>query len=298
MEYRRCGADGPLLSALGLGCWQFGGGEYWGDCEQRDVEAVVRRAVELGITYFDTAEAYNDGRSESALGQALKGLPRERLIIGSKVSPSNCYANTLVAHCEASLRRLGLDWIDVYMVHWPIHPHSIRHFTDDQARMAAPPTVEEAFGALHRLKAEGKIRHLGVSNFGPARLREAMDLAPDLVADQLPYSLLLRGIEVEMLPLCRRLGVGVIGYMTLMQGVLAGRYASLDDVPPYQRRTRHFDARRSPLARHGGEGAEAETQSALQAIAQLAAEAGLSMAELATKYALAREGIACCLVGA
>jgi aryl-alcohol dehydrogenase-like predicted oxidoreductase len=298
MDYRRCGKGGPVLSALGLGCWQFGGGEYWGDCEQRDADVVVRRAIEMGITYFDTAEAYNNGRSESALGRALKGLPRERLIIGSKVSPSNCYAKTLVAHCEASLRRLQLDWIDLYMIHWPIHPHSIRHFTDDQATIAAPPTVEEAFDALHRLKADGKIRHIGLSNFGPARLREAVALAPDLVVNQLPYSLLLRGTEVEMLPLCKALGVGVIGYMTLMQGVLTGRYESLDDVPPYQRRTRHFDARRSPLARHGGEGAEAETQAALQAIAQVAAETGLSMAALATKYALAREGIGCCLVGA
>ncbi len=298
MEYRRCGKAGPALSALGLGCWQFGGGEYWGACDQREVNAVVRRAVELGITYFDTAEAYNAGRSEAALGEALRGLPRERLIIGSKVSPSHCYEKTLAAHCEASLRRLGLEWIDLYMIHWPIHPHSIRHFTSDPATLASPPTAEEAFGALHRLKADGKIRYVGVSNFGPARLREAVDLAPDLVVNQLPYSLLLRAVEGEMLPLCQALGVGVIGYMTLMQGVLTGRYASLDAVPPHQRRTRHFDARRSPLARHGEAGAEAETQAALDAIARIAREAGLGMAEVATKYALARPGIACCLVGA
>lgn len=298
MDFRRCGNDGPMLSALGLGCWQFGGGEYWGDCDQRDVDAVVRRAVELGITYFDTAEAYNSGRSESALGQALKGLPRERLIIGSKVSPSNCYPETLVAHCEASLRRLGLDWIDLYMVHWPIHPHSIRHFTSDENTIARPPTAEEAFAALQRLKASGKIRDIGVSNFGPARLREALRLAPELVVNQLPYNLLMRASEVETLPICREAGIGVIGYMTLMQGVLAGAYRTLDDVPPYQRRTRHFDSARSALARHGEAGAEPETAAALGAIRRIAADTGLTMAEVATKYAVAKDGIACCLVGA
>jgi aryl-alcohol dehydrogenase-like predicted oxidoreductase len=254
--------------------------------------------VDLGITYFDTAEAYNEGRSEAALGKALVGLPRDRLLIGSKVSPSNCYAATLVEHCDRSLQRLGIDWIDIYMIHWPIHPHSIAHFTDDPRIVRHPPPLEDAFAALHRLQAQGKIGFIGVSNFGAARLAEAVRLAPDLVVNQLPYSLLMRAAEVEMLARCGALGVGVVSYMTLMQGVLSGRYARLDDVPPYQRRTRHFDARRSEMARHREAGAEAETQAALDGIARIASQAGLPMAELATKWALARAGIACCLIGA
>jgi aryl-alcohol dehydrogenase-like predicted oxidoreductase len=298
MESRQCGRSALRLSALGIGCWSFGGGDYWGACRQEDADAVVRRAVELGISYFDTAEAYNDGRSETALGRALRGVDRDRVLVGSKVSPSHCYAETLPRHCEASLRRLGLDHLDLYMIHWPLHPHSIRHFTAEEAVIANPPTVEEAFAALGALQRQGKIRHIGVSNFGAARLDEALRLCPDLAVNQLPHSLLARAIELEALPRCRQAGVGVIGYMTLLQGVLSDRYPDLGAVPPQQRRTRHFDAAGSPLARHGGAGAEAETAAGLAAIRAVAAECGLTTAEIAAKWALAVPGIACCLVGA
>ena len=298
MELRQCGKSDLKLSALGMGCWSFGGGAYWGQTNQQDVNAVVRRAVELGITYFDTAEAYNDSRSEESLGLALKGLPRDRLVIVTKVSPSNCHSKTLPHHCEASLRRLGLDTVDLYMIHWPIHPHSIRHFTADETIIENPPTVEEAFGALACLKAQGKIRHIGVSNFGLTRLKEALGVCPDLVANQLVYSLLTRAIEIECLPECRRLGVGMIGYMTLLQGLLTDLYPTLDDVPPYQARTRHFHHSRSPLSRHGEDGAEGETNLALAGIRTLARDCGMTMAEIATKWALAEQGITCCLIGA
>ena len=298
MEFRRCGQSDLTVSALGLGCWSFGGGAYWGDCNQADADAVVRRSVELGINYFDAAEAYNAGRSEESLGIALQGVPRDTIVVGTKVSPSNCYARTLPEHCEASLRRLGLDYIDIYMIHWPIHPHSIRHFTEDPAIIANPPTVEEAFATLAELKRQGKIRHIGVSNFATNRLDEALRVCPDILLNQLPYSLLARAIELESLPQCRRLGIGVIGYMTLMQGLLADLYPTLADVPPYQRRTRHFHHERCELTRHGEEGVEAETSAALAAIRRIAKECGMTMAELATKWALAGQGITCCLIGA
>jgi aryl-alcohol dehydrogenase-like predicted oxidoreductase len=297
VELRRCGTSDLKLSALGLGCWEFGGGTYWGECSQQGVDAVVRRAVELGINYIDVAEAYNEGRSEESLGRAVRGLPRDRLIIGTKVSPSNCYRNTLPRHCEASLNRLGLDYVDLYMIHWPIHPHSIRHFSNDDSVIRNPPTIEEALATLSRLKEQGRIRYIGVSNFGRERLEEARRICPDLVVNQLPYSLLTRAIELESMPQCRRLGVGVIGYMTLLQGVLADRYPTLEAVPPYQRRTRHFDSRRSALARHGEEGAEAETNATLAGIRRIMQECGLTMAEIATKWALAGQGITCCLIG-
>ena len=298
METRACGKSGLVLPALGLGCWSFGGGAYWGECNQADADAVVRRAVELGVTYFDAAEAYNNGRSESSLGIALKGIPREAVLVGTKVSPSHCYPHTLPAHCEASLRRLGLEYLDLYMIHWPIHPHSIRHFTDDKAVIDNPPTVREAFESLMALRAQGKIRHIGVSNFGPKRLCEALEVCPDIVIDQLPYSLLTRAVEGEIFPECQRLGVGVIGYMTLLQGLLADLYPSLADVPPYQRRTRHFHHTRCELTRHGEEGAEAETNAALAGIREIARASGLGMAAVAIKWALANPAVSCCLVGA
>lgn len=298
MELRQCGRSDLKLSALGLGCWSFGGGAYWGDCSQQDVEAVVRRSVDLGVTYFDTAEGYNDGRSEESLGQALKGLPRDTLVIGTKVSPSNCYERTLPRHCEASLTRLGLDHVDVYMIHWPIHPHSIRHFTQDESIISNPPTVEEALTALVLLKQQGKLRHIGVSNFGAKRLEEALRLCPEILVNELPYSLLTRAIELESLPQCRSLGVGVIGYLTLMQGLLADIYPTLDDVPPYQARTRHFNCKRSELIRHGDAGAEEETNAALAGIRRIMKECGMRMPEIATKWALAGRAITCCLIGA
>ncbi len=298
METRACGNSGLRLSTLGLGCWAFGGGEYWGEQSQADVDAVVRRSVELGINYFDTAEAYNEGRSESSLGVAIRRLPREKLVIGTKISPSNAYAAKVAEHCEASLKRLGLDYIDLYMMHWPIHPHSIRHFTKDEAVIANPPSVREAFDALMKLKAQGKIRHVGVSNFAKPRMDELLSMGYDITVNELPYSLLTRTIELEAMPQCAAAGIGVIGYMTLMQGVLADIYPTIDDIPAWQRRTRHFDCRRTPECRHGEHGAEPETNAALAAIRAIAKELGTTMPDLAIRWVVANKAATCALVGA
>lgn len=298
IERRRCGTQGLELPALGAGCWAYGGGEYWGAQDQKDVDAVVRRAVELGVNFFDTAEAYNNGHSEQALGQALRGIPRDRVIIGTKISPSNTAPKVLIDHCEASLRRLGMDYVDLYLVHWPIHPHSIRHFTNEERLINHPPSVAEAFATLLDLKQQGKIRWIGVSNFGVRRLAEALEFCPEIVINELPYSLLTRAIEREILPYCRNAGIGVLGYMTLMQGLLADIYPTLKDVPPWQRRTRHFNCRDCELCRHGGEGAEEKTCQALTDIRTLAKEHSMTLPEIAVKWALASEGITCALVGA
>ena len=294
METRTCGKSNLRLPMLGLGCWSFGGGDYWGPRSQDEVDRVVRRAVELGVNYFDTAEAYNDGRSEESLGTAIRGLPRDRIVIGTKVSPSNTEPATLVAHCEASLKRLGVETIDLYMVHWPIAPHSIVHFTRD----GVCPVIPAAFDTLMSLRRQGKIRHVGVSNFGSEYLAEALESA-EIAVNELPYNLLCRVIELDILPYCRQSGVGVIGYMALMQGLLAGTFATLDDVPLWRRRTRHFHPRRAgPLCRHGEEGAEEETEEALAGIRAIAAEEGTSMSDLAIRWAVSRDEIACTLVGA
>ena len=294
MERRQCGTSDLMLSALGLGCWAFGGGAYWGEVGQGDVNDVVRRAVELGINYFDTAEVYNEGRSESALGRALLGIPRESVIIGGKVSPGAVQPDVLPRHCEESLARLGTDYLDIYMIHWPITPQSIRHFTSEPIPC---PVVEDAFAALLKLREQGKIRHIGVSNFGVPKLEEARAAGAAIAVNQLPYNLLCRAIELEALPYCAARGIGVIGYMALMQGVLAGGFETLDDVPILHRRTRHFDSRKNPAARHGEEGAEPETAGALDTIRSIAAELGLEMAGLAIQWALANPAIGCMLAG-
>jgi myo-inositol catabolism protein IolS len=295
VETRPCGTSGLGLPAVGLGCWAFGGGEYWGPQDQGDVDQVVHAALDLGMTYFDSAEAYNAGASESSLGRALGGR-RQRALVGTKVNPSNCAPATLRAHCEASLQRLGTDWIDLYMVHWPLNASAIRHFTSDGALISSPPDLAQALATLEALKREGKIRHWGVSNFGVRQLREVAALGFQPAADELAYNLLMRGIEAEVLPHCRERGIGVLGYSALMQGLLSGKFSSIDELPAARTRTRHFAGTRKG-SRHGGPGVEAEVLAAVQAIAAIATELGVSMGDLAIAWAVANPAVTCTIVG-
>jgi aryl-alcohol dehydrogenase-like predicted oxidoreductase len=295
MEKRLCRNSGLELSVLGAGCWAFGGGEYWGAQNQNDVNKVVHASVDLGINYFDTAEAYNDGRSESSLGEAIQGIPRDKFIVGTKVSTSNCYKEILIAHCEASLKRLRTDYIDLYMVHWPIHPFSIRHFTDDVRIIENPPSTNEAFEALQLLKMQGKIKNFGVSNFSSNRLKDLS--LKEIAVNELPYNLLCRAAEYDVLAECERNWIGVIGYMALLQGILADIYPSFSDIPAWQRRTRHFNCHSTKECRHGEVGAEKETDLALKNIRRICEETGFPMAEIAVKWVLENPAITCTLVG-
>ncbi len=279
---------------LGLGCWAFGGGQYWGPVSQSDVDAVVRYAVDHGCNFFDTAEVYNQGASEVSLGKAIRGLDRSRLLIGSKISPSNAEPEKLAQHCEASLRRLGTDYLDLYMVHWPITAHSIRHFRSDYQVI---PSTSEAFLTLKKLRDQGKIRHIGVCNFGVQKLTEALETGVSVISNELPYNLLSRAIELEILPFCRKQGVNVIGYMALMQGLLGRMPASMEEVPVAQRRTRHFDSRKNPECRHGLNGSEQETMETLKAICLIAHRSGMSLPEISLKWAMSRSGISTTLCG-
>lgn len=283
MEKRACGNTGLALSVLGVGVWAFGGGagDYWGSQDDRDAAAVVERALALGANYFDTAEMYNLGRSESALGRALAGR-RAQALIGSKLSPSHATSPEAVRqHCEATLARLGTEYVDLYMVHWPL-PEDV---------------VEPTFATLMQLQAEGKIRHIGVSNFGVQQMTAALATGVTLAVNQLPYSLLARAIEHEILPFCAAHGIGVIGYMPLMQGLLTGKYRSADEMPPGLTRTRHFRPDR-PDSRHGEPGAEAETFALVEGLRQIAAREGAPMAQLALAWAAANPAMTCVLAGA
>jgi len=295
MEKRKCGNSDLELSVLGLGCWAFGGGKYWGNQDQEDVIKTVKSAVDLGINYFDTAEAYNDGNSESSLGEAIQGIPRDKLIIGTKISPSNTNPKVLMEHCEASLKRLKTDYIDLYMVHWPITLKAIAHFTDQKVKC---PSIEDAFVTLRKLKEQGKIRYIGISNFSKNKLKEVFNANTEIVVNELPYNLLCRAIEYDILPECIKQGVGVIGYFALLQGILADIYPALDDVPAMQRRTRHFDSRKCNDVRHGENGAEEETNECLKQIRMIAKEYGLTMPQIALKWAIANREISCTLAGA
>jgi len=295
METRTCGRSGLTLPVLGLGTWAFGGGSYWGAQDQGDVDDVVAQALEAGMNYFDTAEMYNAGASEQSLGRALKGR-RGQAIVGSKVSPSNTAPAVLRRHCEASLQRLGTDYLDLYMVHWPINANALRHYTEDPDLLARPPSTPEAFLTLAALQKEGKIRHIGVSNFGERQLREVLELGVTIAVNELPYNLLMRAIETSLAPFCRDHGIGIIGYMALMQGVLAGSFASFDELSEMRTRTRHFSATR-PNSRHGEAGIEPEVWRAVVTLRAVAREEGLRLADLAIAWTLANADITCVLAG-
>jgi aryl-alcohol dehydrogenase-like predicted oxidoreductase len=285
------------LSRIGIGCWAFGGGEYWGEQNQKDVDAVVRTAIERGLNVFDTARMYNDGASEISLGKALKGL-RDKAFVISKVSPARAYRQTLREECEISLRSLGTDYLDLYMMHWPINPLGIKHFTGDPGIIAHPPTTEEAFAALGELKKEGKIRHIGVSNYGIRQLKEAAGFCSEIAVNEMPYNIISRAIEAEIMPYCAEQGIKIISSMTLQQGVLAGIYRTADEVPPHQAHSRHFAQDRGKgTSRHYEAGAEAEVFQTVALLRELAAGLGISTAQLSVAWVLANPHIACALIG-
>ncbi|MDR1318954.1 MAG: aldo/keto reductase [Treponema sp.] len=287
----------PKLSRIGIGCWAFGGGEYWGDQNQKDVDAVVRRAAEKGLNVFDTARMYNNGASEISLGKALKGL-RDKAFVISKVSPAKAYRKTLREECEISLRNLGMDYLDMYMMHWPINPLGIKHFTEDPEIIARPPSTEEAFAALEELKKEGKIRHIGVSNYGIKQLKEAVSFCPGIVVNEMPYNIISRAIEAEIMPYCVEQGIEIISSMTLQQGVLAGIYKTADDVPLHQAHSRHFSQERGKgVSRHHEAGAEKEVFQTVALLRELSAELGVSVAQLSVAWVLTNPRIACALIG-
>ncbi len=277
MERRIAGKSGIEISPMGIGCWSYGGGDYWGPQAQSDVTAVANAALDAGINFFDTAEGYNNGRSEEALAVALKGR-RHEAVIGTKVSKPD--PTTIREHCEASLQRLQTDYVDIYMIHWP----------DDEI------AIEESMAELTHLQEDGLIRAIGVSNFGVAQLTAALETGASIAVNQLCYNLLSRAIEPELLPLCRKHDVGILGYMPLLQGILTGQYKSAEEIPPVHARFRHFRDDR-PQASHGEAGAEEEMFETLEAIREIAETEQVPMARLAIAWAMARPGITCMLVG-
>ncbi len=290
MKRRTCAGGKVSLPALGLGCWSFGGTDqdYWGPQDERETERLVARALEVGCNYFDTAEIYNDGASEEALGRAL-GKRRGEALIGSKVLPSHCTRTEMITRCEASLRRLRTDFLDLYMIHWPLD-------TAAPGPGGRHPSLQEALETMETLKRQGKIRHIGVSNFGVMQLKEALDTGVEIAVNELPYGLLCRAIEWEILPFCREHDIGIIAYMTLMQGILTDRFQDFDTLPPNRTRTRHFSSRRSGT-RHGEEGLEALTLETVRAVQSAAREWGMRTEQAALAWAIEEPAMTCCLAG-
>jgi myo-inositol catabolism protein IolS len=279
MQYQMFGQSGLRVSTYALGCWPFAGGSFWGDQDDATSIATVHAALDAGINFFDTAEAYEAGTSERVLGQALAGK-RDRAIIATKVAPNHLTAAEVVTACERSLGYLQTDYIDLYLIHWP--------------NWKVP--LAETVGALEKLKQEGKIRAIGVCNFGVQDTTDILQLHP-IVTNQLPYSLLWRVIEREILPVCRLNEIGLMCYSPLAQGLLTGRYASADEVPAGIARTRYYASHRSD-GTHGEAGCEEEVFAALATIKTIADELGQPMAAVSLAWLRQQPGVTSILVGA
>jgi aryl-alcohol dehydrogenase-like predicted oxidoreductase len=279
MKYQMLGQSGLRVSTYALGCWPFAGGSFWGEQDDAVSIATVHAALDAGINFFDTAEAYEAGTSERVLGRALAGR-RDKAIIATKVAPNHLTAGAVAAACEQSLRYLQTDYIDLYLIHWP--------------NWNVP--LAETVGALEKLKEQGKIRAIGVCNFGVQDLTDILQLYP-IATNQLPYSLLWRVIEREILPVCVANDIGLMCYSPLAQGLLTGRYASADEVPSGIARTRYYASHRSDSA-HGEAGCEEEVFTALATIKQIAAQLGQPMAAVALAWLRQQQGVTSILVGA
>jgi len=278
-----------------VGCWPFGGGDYWGEQSQQDVNNVVGAALDMGINTFDTAEVYNNGESERSLGKALKGR-RDKAVVISKISPSNC--RNVRQHCIDSLQRLGMDYLDVYMLHWPINTLAVKHFTSNEHIIDSPPTIEEAYQQLAGLKKEGLIRSIGMSNFGRIQMEEVMATGVQVDVNELTYNIVSRAIEAEIVPYCMERHISIIGSMGLQQGLLAGIYRTADDVPIHQAHSRHFaNFRGAETSRHDEDGAEQEIFEVVDRLREIAHGLNIHIAQLSIAWILKKPFMASTLVG-
>jgi aryl-alcohol dehydrogenase-like predicted oxidoreductase len=280
MEYTTLGRSDLRVSRVGLGLWNISGGLNWERTDERQAIETIHAAYEQGVTLFDTAEAYGDGYSEEVLGQALTSMPRDDIVVATKVWQDNLAYDDLRAACSASLDRLGIDCIDLYYVHY----HD--------------PTVplSETMRALRDLQEEGKIGVPAVCNTGPEDLAETLSYGR-VEANQVPYSLLWRAIEYDVLEASKTNDVDVVGYSPLAQGLLTGQFDSPEEVPTKRQRTRHFSGDR-PDARHGEAGAERETFETIDRIRKTCAAHDRDMTEVALAWPLHQPGVSCVLAGA
>jgi len=279
MRYRKLGRTDMQVSAVCMGCWSLIGDDTWGEQAESDSVAAIHAALDAGVNFFDTAEGYGRGESERLLGKVL-GPRRQDVIIATKVSARSYDRDTVREHCEGSLKRLRTDVIDLYQIHWP------RKDMD----------MTEALDAMQELKASGKIRAVGVSNFGHSFLTESLG-AGRVETNQLCYSLLWRAIEHEVQPICAKNDIGILCYSPLCQGLLTGKFPSAGDVPEGRARTRLFSSDR-PNARHGEAGCEDAVFAALAEIRDICESLGKPMAHVALAWLLAQDAVTSVIAGA
>lgn len=295
MEYRKLGNSDLEVSVITFGAWAAGGW-MWGSTDRNDAVEAIRASYDVGVTSIDTAPIYGQGTSEEIVGEAIKGLARDKIQILTKFGlrwdlaqgeihghsrdnngkPIDIYKfagkDSVIYECEQSLKLLGTDYIDLYQIHWP-----------------DPTTpIDETFEAVQRLIEQGKVRYAGVCNYNAEQMAEADKIVP-LVSNQVPYSMVNRGIEEETLPYCLVNEKSILAYSPLQRGLLTGKI-----YPGY---TFQEGDHRAGLPHFQPEFIE-KTNALLNKLKPLAEEKGATLGQLVLRWTVERAGITIALVGA
>ncbi len=284
MEYRSLGRTGVKVSSLCLGCMMFGG-----KTSPKDSYDIIDRALDAGINFIDTANVYNQGRSEEATGEALKRNGKRNQVVlatkvhgrmGEGVNDMNNTRRHIIEQCEASLRRLGTDWIDLYQIHRP------------QSDMP----IDETLRALDDLVRSGKVRYIGTSTFAAWQLVESLWTSKEyglnrFVCEQPPYNLLDRRIERELLPMAQAYGFGVIPWSPLAGGLLTGKY-SRDSQPPEDSRYANLDA--NPMYRRR---MNDRIWDVIEGLEEIASGRGVSLSQLSLAWCMQQPGVTSPIIG-
>src|SRR5215213_2165040 len=285
VEYRRLGGSGVKVSEISLGSWLT----YGGSVAEEQARACIHRAYELGINFFDTANVYMRGVAEEIVGRALKGFERDSYFLATKVyfpmgegpNDRGLSRKHITEQCHASLKRLGVDYVDLYQCH----------------RYDEETPLEETLRALDDLVRQGKVLYVGVSEWTADQLADALRLAKEMnldriVSNQPRFNMIQRQIEPEIIPLCEREGVGQVVFSPLAQGVLTGKYRP--GVAP-ERGTRAADPENNRFMQ---ELMNKEVLSAVNKLRSVASDAGLRMSQLALVWILGHENVSSAIIGA
>jgi aryl-alcohol dehydrogenase-like predicted oxidoreductase len=280
MIRRRLGQSDFEITSIGVGTWAVGGRQWGGQDDRASIEA-IHAAVDHGVNWIDTAPIYGSGHSEEVVGRAVKALPAARrpyvftkfgLGVNVDVPVKSAAAQEVVEECEGSLRRLGVDRIDLYQLHWP-----------------APQPIPETAAACAKLLQAGKIRAIGVSNFSVPQLEEWTATGVPLHSDQPPFSILRPAAANDVLPWCAAHNVGAISYSPLFRGLLFGTWSRDKTFGPDDARGQHKDYSGRRFQRH---------LDAVDEIQEIARASGLSCAQLCVGVLLATPGLTGVICGA